>query len=255
MSVAGGGQRTLSSLAPGDRIMALSGSGQVVFSQVLLFLHRDQDSRSSFLVLETEDGQRLALTPHHLVFLAPHSKRHYSEYQAQFASRAKRGDYVLISGPEGRVQPSQIISVSVEEGVGVYAPLTEDGTLFVDGVLASSYALVEDHRLAHLAFGPLRFLSSLSQLIWEESSEERQATEGKGVGTKTPSQCRTWIHDKLGMYVSNDKTNSQGNLSVPLTTDIEEKHSSQREVSGLHWYARLLYSLGRFFLDSKSFHP
>uniref|UniRef100_UPI003AAD1D30 desert hedgehog protein isoform X2 n=1 Tax=Centroberyx gerrardi TaxID=166262 RepID=UPI003AAD1D30 len=201
VTVAGGGQKSLSSLAPGDRIMALSGTGRIVFSQVLLFLHRDQESRSTFLALETEDGHRLALTPHHLVFLAPRDKLHHSEYQAQFASRAKRGDYVLIHGAGGRVQPSRIISVSVEEGVGVYAPLTEDGTLFVDGVLASSYALVEDHRLAHWAFGPLRLLSSFNQLLWGESTETETA------------------------------------------------------LSGVHWYARLLYSFGRIFLDSKSFHP
>lgn len=255
VTIAGGGQKTLSSLAPGDRVMALSETGHIVFSQVLLFLHRDQESRSTFLVIETVDGHRLALTPHHLVFLAPHEKLHHSEYQAQFASRAKRGDYVLIRGAEGRVQSSQIISVSVEEGVGVYAPLTEDGTLFVDGVLASSYALVEDHRLAHWAFGPLRLLSSFTQLLWGENIEERQITEAKTPCTKAPLQGSTWIPYEADIYVKNDTLNSQGNLTVPPRTDIKEKHSLQRQVSGVHWYAKLLYSFGRIFLDSESFHP
>ncbi|KAM3871571.1 desert hedgehog protein [Diretmus argenteus] len=255
VSVAGGGQKTLSSLAPGDRIMALSGTGRVVFSQVLLFLHRDQESRSTFLSLETEDGHRLTLTPHHLVFLAPHDKLHHSEYQAQFASRAKRGDYVLILGAGGQVQPSRIISVSVEEGVGVYAPLTEDGTLFVDGVLASNYALVEDHRLAHWVFGPLRLLSSFNHLLWVETTEEWQSAEAITGCTKTSLQGSTlFLHD-TGIYENNDILNSPGNLTVPLRMDIKEKHSLQRQVSDVHWYARLLYSFGRIFLDSKSFHP
>ncbi|GLD46080.1 desert hedgehog protein [Lates japonicus] len=191
VTVAGGGQKSLSSLAPGDRVMALSGTGQVVFSQVILFLHRDQESWSTFLSLETEDGHRLALTPHHLVFLAPHCRSDSSEYQAQFASRAKAGDCVLIHAAEGPVRPSRIISVSVEESMGVYAPLTEAGTLFVDGVLASSYALVEHHRLAHWAFLPLRLLSSFNQLLWGEATKEQQMTDGQTGCTKTPFYCST----------------------------------------------------------------
>lgn len=243
MTVAGGVQKSLSSLAPGDRVMALSGTGQVVFSQVLLFLHRDQESRSTFLSLETEDGHRLALTPHHLVFLASHCRLDSSEYQAQFASRAKTGDCVLIHTAEGQVRPSRIISVSVEQSVGVYAPLTEAGTVFVDGVLASSYALVEDHRLAHWAFGPVRLFSSFNQLLWGATREETQTTEGETACTKTPFHCSTLAtKDKASVYVNNGTLDKQENLSGPLRSSV-------------HWYARLLYRFGCFFLDSNSFHP
>lgn len=255
VNVAGGGQKTLSSLIPGDKIMALSGTGHIVFSQVLLFLHRDQESRSILLALETEDGHRVALTPHHLIFLSPHNKLHHSEYQAQFASRAKKGDYVLINTAGGGVRPSQIISVSVEESVGVYAPLTEDGTLFVDGVLASSYALVEDHRLAHWAFGPLRLLHSVNQLLWGEPKEEQENTENKTTCTKPPLPGSTLGLQKAGIYVTNDILIKQDNMSVALRTDIKENHSLQRQTSNVHWYARLLYSFGCIFLDSNSFHP
>ncbi|XP_056158139.1 desert hedgehog protein [Lampris incognitus] len=250
VSIAGGGQKTLLSLSPGDRVMALSGTGRIVFSKVLLFLHRDQESRSTFLILETEDGHRLALTPHHLLFLAHHYKLHYSEYQVQFASKAQRGDYVLIHGSGGQVQPSKINSVSVEEDVGVYAPLTEDGTLFVDGVLVSSYALIEDHILAHWAFGPLRLLSSVNQILWGESAEEWQSIEAE-THTETPSQSSTWVLGKVGLYVNNNTSNNRGNLTLSRTMDIEVTHSLQRRVSTVHWYARLLYSFACIFLDLK----
>ncbi|XP_067448320.1 desert hedgehog protein isoform X2 [Thunnus thynnus] len=256
VTVAGGGQKTLSSLAPGDRVMALSETGQVVFSQVLLFLHHDQDSWSTFLSLETEDGHRLALTPHHLVFLAHHCRLDSSEYQAQFASRARTGDCVLIHIAEGQVRPSRISSVSVEESVGVYAPLTEDGTLFVDGVLASSYALVEDHRLAHWAFGPLRLLYSFDQLLWGDPTKEQQATDSETTCTKTPLQSSTLVtKDRAGVDVNSITLNKQDNLSRPLRMEIKEKRSLQRQTSNVHWYAKLLYSFGSIFLDSNSFHP
>ncbi|KAM6977786.1 desert hedgehog protein [Aplochiton taeniatus] len=218
VSVAGGGQKALSSLAPGDKVIALSASGQVVLSTVLLFLHRDHESRTIFLILETEDGHQLALTPHHMVFLSPLYKRHHSEYRAQFASRAKNGDYVLIHGADGRVQPSKIISVKQKEDVGVFAPLTEDGTLFVNGVLASSYALVEDHRLAHWTFGPLRLVLKFTQLLWGEST-----LRGETIEPETLSHCST--HKVLqveqnttfshrGMHESPPSSNSQMNLTA-----------------------------------------
>ncbi|XP_029361737.1 desert hedgehog protein [Echeneis naucrates] len=253
VTVAGGGQKSLSSLAPGDRVMALSGTGEIVFSKVILFLHRDQENWSTFLALETEDGHRLALTPHHLVFLASHCRLHSSEYQAQFASRAKAGDCVLIHTEEGDVRPSRIISVSVEEGMGVYAPLTDAGTLFVDGVLASSYALVEHHKLAHWAFGPLRLLSSFIQLLWWETTKEQQSADEKAFSTFHCSTLAT--KDKAGPFVYTGIFNKQDNLSQPLLMEIKKKHSLKRQTSDVHWYARLLYSFGSIILDSNLFHP
>ncbi|XP_005732645.1 desert hedgehog protein [Pundamilia nyererei] len=251
VTVAGGMQKSLSSLTPGDRVMALSGTGQVVYSQVLLFLHRDQQSWSAFLSLETEHGHRLALTPNHLVFLDPHCRQENSEYQPQFASRVRQGDCVLIHKAEQQVHASQIISVSLTESVGVYAPLTDAGTLFVDGVLASSYALVEDHRLAHWAFGPLRLFFSFKQLLWGETAEEQQDTDIQKSCTKTPMHVSTLpAKDKAGVYV-----NKEVNVSDALRIESREKHSLQTETSEVHWYARLLYSFGCLLLDSESFHP
>lgn len=258
VTVAGGGQKALSSLAPGDRVMALSESGQAVFSHVLTFLHRDRKSRSTFLVLSTEDGHCLTLTPHHLVFLAPCYKLNHSEYLARFASRAKRGDYVLVYGVDGGIQPSRIISVSSKEGVGVHAPLTEHGTLFVDGVLASSYAAMEDHRLAHLAFGPLRLLLSFSQLVWGVSSQGGKFTISKLNHTKTSYQgnCNETCWGILaincsGVRASEDLSSYQSNLTVSHSRDTNSNAVLQKE-SNVHWYARLLHCLGQIFLDSKS---
>lgn len=247
--IAGGVQKSLSSLAPGDQVMALSGTGQVVYSQVLLFLHRDGVRRSTFLSLETEDGNRLAVTPHHLVFLSAHCRSNSSDYRAQFASRAKMGDCVLVHTAEGHVRPSRITCVTAEDSTGVYAPLTEAGTLFVEGVLASSYALVEDHRLAHWAFGPVRLLFPLARLIWPETKEQQTA---EGERPTFPLCCRAFIaRNEAGVFLKNSSLRERGNLSEPLKTVAK---ATKIQTSHVHWYAQLLHSIGSFFLDPKLFH-
>ncbi|XP_038138589.1 desert hedgehog protein [Cyprinodon tularosa] len=239
VTVAGGKQKTLSSLAPGDRVLALSGTGQVIYSQVLLFLHRDQEKQSLFLSLETAGGHRLVLTTHHLMFLDPDCG--HREHQAQFASRAKVGDCVLISTAGGQTEKSRIVSISLTESVGVFAPLTEAGTFFVDGVLVSSYALLEDHNLAHWAFGPLRLLHSLDQLFWRKTAKEEQSA-----CTKTEKQ--------FGALTASDKAsiNKHDNGSEPLA--VKDQEQCFLEISDVHWYARLLYKFACIFLDSNVFH-
>lgn len=238
VTVAGGGQRLLSSLHPGDKVLTLSGTGQLIFSPVILFLHQNSQSWATFISVETEDGQRLALTPHHLLFTAPHGKVPYSEYQAQFSSKAKVGDYVLVHKLGGHVAPSRIVSVSLVESLGVYAPLTDDGTLFVNDILASSYAVVEYHKLAHWIFGPMRIFFSFNQLLWGETVRTYNTTETVNTGgllNKT-SVCQ------------------QNHQSAHLDPEIKWKHHLYRNDSNVHWYAQLLYNFGFLFLDSSLFY-
>lgn len=59
------------------------------------------------------------------------------------------------------MQPAEVVGVRDRRDVGAYAPLTRHGTLVVDGVVASCFALVQEQHLAQLAFWPLRLYHSL----------------------------------------------------------------------------------------------
>jgi hypothetical protein len=53
---------------------------------------------------------------------------------------------------------SEIVSnVSDVVKQGYMAPLTDEGTLIVDGVAASCYATINSHRVAHSALAPMRW--------------------------------------------------------------------------------------------------
>ena len=72
---------------------------------------------------------------------------------------------------------------------GAHVPLTREGNIIVDGVLASCYPSLIDHHLAHLSMGPLRWFPSIMDTIFGE---------GDGISTFVR------INEKLGMWILPD---------------------------------------------------
>ncbi|XP_021568476.1 indian hedgehog protein [Carlito syrichta] len=167
-----GARVALSAVRPGDRVLAMGEDGSPTFSDVLIFLDREPDRLRAFQVIETQDPRRrLALTPAHLLFTADNHTEPAARFQATFASHVQPGQYVLVAGVPG-LRPARVAAVSTHVALGAYAPLTRHGTLVVEDVVASCFATVADHRLAQLAFWPLRLFHSLAWGSW---------TPGEGV--------------------------------------------------------------------------
>merc|ERR1712151_147872 len=119
---------------------------------------------------------RLKLTPDHLVFVVVMLSEG-SQVVARPARAVHPGDQLLALSVEGILEPTVVekvvdmsskldIDVPDSSGsVGAFAPLTETGTIVVDGVSCSNYADVVDwgpgfHVVAHRALGPWRSLLS-----------------------------------------------------------------------------------------------
>ncbi|XP_059911513.1 indian hedgehog B protein-like [Gadus macrocephalus] len=169
-----GGRTALRDLQPGDRVLtATFDPAHLVYSEVLTFLDRDPATRKLFYTIHTHSGSALSLTAAHLLFVARGNCTEGAEptpgdaMMAVYASDARPGQCVLVVAPAnsdsgdqgGRL--SRVVGVSGARGggqKGAYAPLTAHGTLVVDGMLASCYAAVDGHELAHAAFAPLRLL-------------------------------------------------------------------------------------------------
>lgn len=157
------GPKPMRDLRPGDRILALSSirDGRLEFSEVLTFLDRDPEVLKLFYRLDSESGAKLTLTAAHLVFVATGNcseadEAKFLDLTATFASDVRIGQCVLV-GDETKVQLSRIRNIVLVTRTGVYAPLTQHGTMVIHGVAASCYAAVNRHGLAHSAFGPLRW--------------------------------------------------------------------------------------------------
>lgn len=162
-----GKMKRLSELRHGDYVFTVDQSGQVTPSEVLLFLDRDQHRQTTFVAIETDSPvHQLLLTPSHLIFAARDPVNSTADFSPVFASQVQMGDSVLAHQVgEPWLHPARVVRVWQQEGIGVYAPLTLHGTLLVNGVLASCYAVFESHHWAHHAFAPLRLVHGFLSLL------------------------------------------------------------------------------------------
>ncbi|KAM4608889.1 indian hedgehog signaling molecule a [Polymixia lowei] len=194
VTVEGGATKQVRDLRPGDRVLASSttdGRGPLLYSPVLSFLDHQPDAVKTFYVIGTAAGLNITLTAAHLIFVTdgnctggasepgragtvegpfPGSgeergpgRGNTGGLRTVFASEVRPGQCVLTSpgraGSEGT--PSAVTRVDARRSAGLYAPLTQHGSIVVDGVLASCYAAVNQHHLAHWVLAPLRFFHGL----------------------------------------------------------------------------------------------
>ncbi|KAM9308032.1 sonic hedgehog protein [Gastrophryne carolinensis] len=164
ISLEGGGTKAMRDLQPGDRVLAMDEDGRLVYSDFLTFLDKQERVRKVFYVIETSDPKRsLRLTAAHLLFVSQKPANGSSKsLKSVFASDIQPGDQVFLADLEMMdLKMVTVEKVHLEEDVGAFAPVTSHGTVVVNGVLASCYAVIEEHSWAHLAFAPLRFAFKL----------------------------------------------------------------------------------------------
>lgn len=219
-----GGTKLVKDLSPGDRVLAADDQGRLLYSDFLTFLDRDEGAKKVFYVIETrEPRERLLLTAAHLLFVAPHNDSGPTPGPSPlFASRVRPGQRVYVVAERGgdrRLLPAAVHSVTLrEEAAGAYAPLTAHGTILINRVLASCYAVIEEHSWAHRAFAPFRLAHALLAAL------APARTDGGGGG------------------------------SIPAPQSVAEARGAG-PAAGIHWYSQLLYHIGTWLLDSETLHP
>jgi hypothetical protein len=158
-----GSTKTLSHLMKGERVLTVTDTGSLVFSEVIMFMDRDNVTTAAYYDIETENGRHITLTGSHLLFIADQPGSGFAERRTAFAREVKPGDFVYISENSRRthVRASKVVKISPVQTKGVFAPLTKHGTIVVDGVAASCYAVINNQDIAHLAFAPVRIYHEL----------------------------------------------------------------------------------------------
>jgi hypothetical protein len=145
-----GAEKKMSEVAVGDSVLTSSG-----FSEVYAFLDRNEDFAVEFKKINyfnaAGDAKFIEITGDHLILATRNSAPEYVK-----AEEIKTGD-LLYAQDKTPVIVSTIETIKRE---GVYAPATREGTIVVNGVIASNYVYF-NHEVSHMVLAPLRMYYSL----------------------------------------------------------------------------------------------
>ncbi|KAI1698079.1 hint module domain-containing protein [Ditylenchus destructor] len=181
--------RRMDQLKRGDWVLAVSmDNNEPAFSRIDWWIHRSPTTVAEFRRLELENGVVLKLTAKHFIYRRTNCSSFSTlasepiangifEQKPVFADTVLVGDCVfyLTTGKAKFVQ-MRVRKVSTITEQGIYAPMTSEGNIVVEGVIASCFALL-DSRTWHQSYYDLMTLSPwIGWLLGADLESDKEVT-------------------------------------------------------------------------------
>lgn len=170
------GRVPLAEVKPGDKVL-VSNQNKLSFEPILSFLHIVRNQQMPHLIVKHVHGEfRVSAT--HIVFVSMDAEG--LSVKSKLAGSLIAGDRILANTARSSTRLTPSLVLAIEHGTtqtGMYAPLTDSGTIVVDSVLASNYASSSQrkhlsHSLAHKFLFPVRLyhrigIATLLSPVWQ----------------------------------------------------------------------------------------
>lgn len=199
MQTSRGETKKLDELEVGEKILSVDATGNTIYSEVIMFLDRDINRTREFVQIKTSGQAEIRVTPAHLLLVW---QPRYQQTKYIYADQVEENDYLLVN-KKSNLEPQRVVEVSAVLARGVIAPLTREGTVVVDSIAASCYALVNSQSLAHISFMPFRAINSISHFFGEEKPT-RSKQNGIHWYAKTLYKIKDYVLPSNYMYGLND---------------------------------------------------
>jgi len=122
-------------LKVGDRVLAVSSTGEPFFDKVFRITHHDTESPTEFVVITTTSGDKLELSSDHML----HSGTCCSLSSLVSAGKVTVGDTVFVSTPTESVRAVNVASIGTVIRNGRFNAHTIGGHIVVDGIVSSHF--------------------------------------------------------------------------------------------------------------------
>ncbi|XP_071755400.1 sonic hedgehog protein [Centroberyx gerrardi] len=194
-----GSKKAVKDLQVGDKVLAADDEGNPIYTDFIMFLDQDSATRRLFYVIETDSEEKITLTAAHLLFVGLNSTD--DRMTAVFASQVQAGQQVFVfDDAQHQLKPVTVKRIYTQEHEGSFAPVTVQGSVVVDQVLASCYAVIEDHDLAHWALAPVRLAHWVSSLLSHSQPHVTAQKDGVHWYSKILYQLGTWLLDSHSIH-------------------------------------------------------
>ena len=128
----------MDALTTGTKVKAVNSRGEPVFSEVFMWLIYEPDMLGDFVRIETASGI-IRLSVHHYIHTWTDALGFWNDCLLLSGQEVKVGQYVMVQG-----EMAEILNISHVNERGLISPVTLEGTLVVDSVLASCATTYED---------------------------------------------------------------------------------------------------------------
>ena len=169
-------KKQMCDLSIGDKVRACdTKSRRVIYSEVIMLAHRDPGvEQVNYLKIVLEDTSSIVLSSNHLIMSGEQMK-------ATMARNIKVDHMLFTINEEGVISSKKVVAVEEIIDSGVFCPITKEGNVVVNNILASCYASVNDQaffhglfkvsaqNVAHLGLLPMRVLHKL-RVKWVSQS-------------------------------------------------------------------------------------
>ncbi|KAI3380693.1 hypothetical protein SNEBB_004464 [Seison nebaliae] len=158
------GNIQINKLKIGNKIKVIDRHGQIMFTPIIGWLHRNQNSMGFFQEIEairmTNETINFRISPKHLIAFWNKKSRRIKIKPAK--NLCLDDELILAKDTEERVRIGKITQ-SMDHGL--FAPLTDAGLMNINGVIVSCYSDVKSHNLAHKILAPLRHSKLLANKL------------------------------------------------------------------------------------------
>jgi len=166
--------KKISDLSVNDSVLVVDKNDQheiLKFSKIVSFLHKVENVNAQFKRIYFNSSQNsttlynhITITEKHLILVGKRYENGSTETFNYIPARdIEIGDMLKYYDYNPKVH--RIVYVYKIENIaldkGIYAPLTEQGTIVVDNILVSCYSMVKNHKLAQMFFNLLSHLNSV----------------------------------------------------------------------------------------------
>jgi len=141
-------------------IRTADAAGKPIFSRFDSWIHHEADQVAQYVDLTTESGHKLSLTENHLIYKT--DCQGLGPRVPVLAGDVQVGSCVLVQDANGALVPTTVESTEKSTKTGIYSPITAEGSIIVDGVLASCYSSVQSEGLQKFMFS---YISAISNLL------------------------------------------------------------------------------------------
>ncbi|KAI3387546.1 hypothetical protein SNEBB_006261 [Seison nebaliae] len=149
-------RKNIDDLKVGEYVLTLDKERQLIETKFLGYLHEDHISVTDYLHLILENLTEIYISERHLLPMKTDGK-----FQYKFAKDIELNSILLDgNGHEQKLLSKQLLSTK-----GLFAPLTEYGTILVDDVLVSCYAHFPSHYIADLSITPYKIYKNFMNYI------------------------------------------------------------------------------------------